>query len=371
MMSASSVSATPYTLYDVPVSNNGARVRCILYWQRVPESEVAVVSPASLGGLKSEEYLAVNPQGKMPALACRDEELFVPESDTIARFVGAKYAGAFEGAVGNFAPSAGSQLALKADRITRHHDMYLAPIQGCLYKASPAGQVYGYLPSRAAALDEFVRQLAVLEGYVDDLGPYLLGCEPTHADAAVFPTLLFAERMLPLFGREFALGPKLAKWWAHMDSGADHVAARVATEIRDALGGWEASGRWTSILGAGLRDEAPATIFDKILDGSIPAAKVYEDDDCLAFRDVNPVAPTHVLLIPKRRDGLTQLRFATEDHAALLGRMMAKVGRVAEAAGLSEGGYRLVVNDGADACQSVFHLHLHIIGGRELTWPPG
>ena len=64
-------------------------------------------------------------------------------------------------------------------------------------------------------------------------------------------------------------------------------------------------------------------------------------------------------------------RFATEDHAALLGRMMAKVGRVAEAAGLSEGGYRLVVNDGADACQSVFHLHLHIIGGRELTWPPG
>ncbi|EGB13083.1 hypothetical protein AURANDRAFT_16970, partial [Aureococcus anophagefferens] len=117
--------------------------------------------------------------------------------------------------------------------------------------------------------------------------------------------------------------------------------------------------------------DADATIFDKILAGDIPSDKVYEDDLCYAFRDINPVAPTHVLLIPKVRSGLTQLRHASPDQAALLGHLMSKVGAVAAAAGLGDAGYRLVVNDGADACQTVFHLHLHIIGGRELAWPPG
>ncbi|KAK7232924.1 histidine triad nucleotide-binding protein [Aureococcus anophagefferens] len=175
------MSAAPYTLYDMPVSNNGARVRMILYYKDVPASDVAIVSPMELGGLRSDEFLAVNPQGKMPALVCRDEGL---------------------------------------------------------------------------------------------------------------------------------------------------------------AGGPPSSARWAS------RDDADATIFDKILAGDIPSDKVYEDDLCYAFRDINPVAPTHVLLIPK-------------------------VGAVAEAAGLGDAGYRLVVNDGADACQTVFHLHLHIIGGRELAWPPG
>ena len=148
------MSAAPYTLYDLPVSNNGARVRMLLYYKDVKPDQVEIVSPMELGGLRSEEYLKVNPQGKMPALSCRDENELVPESDTIARFLGGKFD---QG--GAFSPPAGSLEALKADRLCRHHDIYLAPIQGCMYKASPAGQAYGAFPTRDAALDEFQKQL--------------------------------------------------------------------------------------------------------------------------------------------------------------------------------------------------------------------
>ncbi|KAJ1455013.1 HIT-like domain-containing protein [Pelagophyceae sp. CCMP2097] len=336
----------------------------ILYYLGVEPDEVAVVSPAALGGLQSAQFLALNPQGKMPTLLCRDEEMALPESDTIARFVGGKFAK--PGAA--FSPAAGSLLAAKADRIARHHDMYLAAIQTCLYREP----VKGFLScgTRDDALAEFVRQLDVLEDLVDAEGPYMLGAEPTHADAACFPTIAFAEFMLPLFqGREFKLGPKLTKWWQHMTSGADPVASRVYGELRGDLEKWQAKGRWAPILGAGLRDDAPATVFDKILDGSIPAAVVYEDDRCLAFKDVNPVSPQHLLLIPKKRDGLTRLKHATADHQFILGHLLSKVGAVAAAAGLED--YRVVVNDGAQAGQTVFHLHLHIIGGRDLAWPPG
>jgi len=97
---------------------------------------------------------------------------------------------------------------------------------------------------------------------------------------------------------------------------------------------------------------------------------VYEDELVLAFRDIAPVAPTHVLLIPKRRDGLTQLQRATAEHKHVLGHMLAvAVPAIVAKDGLDS--YRLVVNDGAQACQSVFHLHMHIIGGKALTWPPG
>ena len=99
---ATSMSAAPYTLYDLPVSNNGARVRMLLYYKDVKPDQVEVVSPMELGGLRSEDYLKVNPQGKMPALACRDENELVPESDTIARFLGGKF-----DAGGAFSPPAG------------------------------------------------------------------------------------------------------------------------------------------------------------------------------------------------------------------------------------------------------------------------
>ena len=110
------------------------------------------------------------------------------------------------------------------------------------------------------------------------------------------------------------------------------------------------------------------TIFDKIVRGEIPSSKVYEDDLVLAFKDIAPVAPVHVLLVPKNRDGLDRLSHAEERHKALLGHMMVSVPKVAKAAGLSD--YRLVINDGAQAGQTVFHLHMHIIGGGHLKWPP-
>ena len=116
-------------------------------------------------------------------------------------------------------------------------------------------------------------------------------------------------------------------------------------------------------------DEAP-TIFDKILDGEIPADVVYEDDLCLAFGDVAPQAPVHLLLIPKRRDGLTQLSKAREDQVSVLGHMLFQAQQIAKDEGL-EDGFRIVINDGPAGSQSVYHLHIHILGGRQMTWPPG
>jgi histidine triad (HIT) family protein len=116
-------------------------------------------------------------------------------------------------------------------------------------------------------------------------------------------------------------------------------------------------------------EEVEDTIFDKIVRGDIPSKKVYEDDVCLAFHDVAPQAPVHILMIPKNRDGMTQLRYAKKKHEELLGHMMLKIGQIAKEQNLAE--YRLVVNDGAGAGQTVFHLHLHLLGGREMTWPPG
>jgi len=111
------------------------------------------------------------------------------------------------------------------------------------------------------------------------------------------------------------------------------------------------------------------TIFDKILSGDIPANKIHDDDLCIAFRDVAPQAPVHFLVIPKHRDGLTQLSKAREDQKALLGHMM----YVAQMLGKKEcpGGFRVVVNDGSDGAQSVYHLHIHVLGGRQMGWPPG
>ena len=105
------------------------------------------------------------------------------------------------------------------------------------------------------------------------------------------------------------------------------------------------------------------TIFDKIVKKEIPAAVVYEDDLCMAFKDVAPVAAKHFLLIPKNRQGLSQISKATDAHKELLGHLMVIAAKVANQEGMSESGYRLVINDGKEGCQSVYHLHIHIIGG--------
>lgn len=111
------------------------------------------------------------------------------------------------------------------------------------------------------------------------------------------------------------------------------------------------------------------TVFAKIISGEIPADIVYEDDHVVAFRDIQPVAPTHVLVIPRKP--LVSVAQASEADAELLGRLLLAAAKVAEQLGLDEDGYRLVTNIGRHGGQSVFHLHIHLLGGRQLGWPPG
>lgn len=110
------------------------------------------------------------------------------------------------------------------------------------------------------------------------------------------------------------------------------------------------------------------TIFGRVVRREIPANIVYEDDLCLAFRDINPQAPTHVLVVPKRE--IARLSDAGAEDQALLGHLMLAAGKVAKQLGIGDA-FRVVVNNGAGAGQSVFHLHLHILGGRKFHWPPG
>jgi len=110
------------------------------------------------------------------------------------------------------------------------------------------------------------------------------------------------------------------------------------------------------------------TIFDKILDKTIPAEIIYEDDQCLAFKDINPQAPVHFLVIPKVR--LSMLSLATENDKNMLGHVMFVASQVAREQGLEEG-FRTVINNGPDGAQSVYHLHVHVLGGRQMQWPPG
>jgi histidine triad (HIT) family protein len=109
-------------------------------------------------------------------------------------------------------------------------------------------------------------------------------------------------------------------------------------------------------------------LFCKIVAGSIPAKRVYEDEQCLCFADLHPQAPTHLLLISKQH--LASLSQAAPEQTPLLGHLLAKAAAIARSAGL-DGGYRVVINTGADGGQTVEHLHLHLLGGRQMHWPPG
>ena len=111
------------------------------------------------------------------------------------------------------------------------------------------------------------------------------------------------------------------------------------------------------------------TIFEKIVAREIPAKIVSEDDDVIAFYDVNPQAPVHVLIVPKRV--IPRLAQANESDQALLGKLLLTAAKVARDMGVSESGYRVVINSGPDAGESVPHLHVHLLGGRVLAWPPG
>jgi histidine triad (HIT) family protein len=111
------------------------------------------------------------------------------------------------------------------------------------------------------------------------------------------------------------------------------------------------------------------TLFEKIIAREIPAQIVYEDDLVLAFRDIHPQAPTHALIVPKKP--IPRVAEATAEDQQLLGYLLLKAAEVAGKLGLDKGGYRLVINNGADGGETVPHLHVHILGGRYMKWPPG
>ncbi len=111
------------------------------------------------------------------------------------------------------------------------------------------------------------------------------------------------------------------------------------------------------------------TLFEKIIAGQIPADLVYEDDHCVAFRDINPQAPVHVLVVPRKP--IVNVASADDDDTELLGQVLQAAKKVARQEGIADSGYRLVLNNGTHAGQTVFHLHCHVLGGRALHWPPG
>lgn len=112
------------------------------------------------------------------------------------------------------------------------------------------------------------------------------------------------------------------------------------------------------------------TIFDKLIRKEIPSNIVFEDEHVFAFRDIAPQAPTHILIIPKNKDGLSGISKAEERHEAILGKLFVAAALIARKEGLEEG-YRIVINEGKHGGQQVPHLHLHLLGGRQFGWPPG
>ena len=111
------------------------------------------------------------------------------------------------------------------------------------------------------------------------------------------------------------------------------------------------------------------TLFEKIIAGEIPADIVYEDDHCVAFKDIHPQAPTHLLVVPRKP--IVNVAEASDEDAELLGRVLIAARNVARQIGVAESGYRLCMNNGSGAGQTVFHLHCHLLAGREMRWPPG
>jgi glutathione S-transferase len=191
-------------------------------------SEVEIVSPMALGGLKSLEYLQVNPQGKMPALVASHLPFGMAESDTISRYLMATYATTEP----SFQPD-----SPRSNLMARFHDMYLTTIQGCLYKPSPPFGSYG---TRQDALLELQSQLQVLEDLVvDDGSRYLCGNDVSYADATIFPTLCFCEYMMPKFegvskGFQTTLPAKLNKYLQQVRV-SDPAFAKIYSEVSDNL----------------------------------------------------------------------------------------------------------------------------------------
>ena len=112
-----------------------------------------------------------------------------------------------------------------------------------------------------------------------------------------------------------------------------------------------------------------ATLFEKIIAGEIPTQIVYQDDQCVAFRDIDPKAPIHILIVPRR--AIPRMAAAAPEDEALIGHLLVTAAQVARQEGIADSGFRLVINNGPDGGETVPHLHVHLLGGREMGWPPG
>ena len=234
--SSSASASAQHTLYTVPVSNFGARVKLVLAWKGVPESDVRVAHVSELGGLRSDAYRALNPQCKMPLLVLPDGRA-LPESEVIVGYLLQRFA--------ERGPSllpVGAEARAFASLAVRLHDVYLGPVQGCMYKEMAAEQ-------RSVQLAELWRQLDVLEGCLAAGGPFVAGAERSFADAALYPSFCFYTHILPRHlgwgGGVFAGRPRLAAWWAVM--GGDAQAAEVGAGIAGGLAKWEEDGRWGKV----------------------------------------------------------------------------------------------------------------------------
>jgi len=242
-MASSSSSDPAATLYDLPISNHGARVRYAIYAKDIHDV-VHIVSPNELGGLKGEEYLKRNPQGKMPLLVLADGTA-LPESEIIVQYLLDAYA--------DRGPSLKPDDAVsraKAAYVCRHHDMYIASVQGCMYRAMPSTE------ARATQLAELYKQLCVLESLCsspEDGSYFLPGTTATHADGAIVPTMCFCFYALPkYFGwpgehkASLSAFPKLSAWFASCQA-SDANLKKVADEVTGALGAWDEGGRWETV----------------------------------------------------------------------------------------------------------------------------
>ena len=191
------------------------------YKKEIPESECAVVSPMELGGFKSEGYLAINPQGKVPSLKVQATGQSIAESDTVCRYLLSTYS--------HLGPSFQPDNPL-SNEIARFHDMYLTTIQACLYKAGPP---FGTFGTRKDALQEYSRQLYLVSKLMDDTGPYMCGNEVSLADATVFPSIVFATVMFPKFefGAERQPIPKNIEDWFQRMIDSDSAFQKVYNEV--------------------------------------------------------------------------------------------------------------------------------------------
>ncbi|KAG8431789.1 hypothetical protein GDO86_019905 [Hymenochirus boettgeri] len=169
----------------------------------------------------------------------------------------------------------------------------------------------------------------------------------------MFPAL----RMFP--GRLCGVPGVIGHNWARLENLCSSGNGDPSEEVQRAQ---------RAAAGRSISSPVPPTIFTRIINKSLPAEIIYEDDKCLAFRDVNPQAPVHFLVIP--RSPIPQISHVNTGDTELLGHLLVTASVLAKKEGLSEG-YRLVINDGKHGSQSVYHLHIHVIGGRQMGWPPG